>query len=878
MTIPDSHTAPAATPVIRTPDQRLRVFVSSTLQELADERQAVREAIEALRLTPVMFELGARPHPPRELYRAYLEQSQVFVGLYWQRYGWLAPGEHVSGLEDEFNLSGQRPKLIYVKTPAPEREKRLEGLLNRVRAEDAASYKSFQTANELRELLADDLALLLSERYELSQLPAVASWDTQVGIPPAPLTSLIGREADLQATLTLLERQEVRLVTLVGPGGIGKSRLALAVASAWQERTTDAVRFVSLESVKEAEQVPLAVARALGLRDLGGAALQDAVQFALAQQPLLLVMDNFEQVLDAASMVGTWLAYAPALRVLVTSRAPLQLSGEHRFDVEPLTVADPDRPPTLEALRQLSGVRLFVERARAVKPDFELTEDNAFDVTRICWALDGVPLALELAAARIRILSPAALVARLGQGLSLLTGGARNLPERQRTLRDTIAWSVALLSEPERVLFARMGVFARTMTLPAAEGVCGEDGLDVLGLLTALVDSSLLRQESREQEPSFSWLGVVREYALERLTDSGQREALEVRHAEYHHALAVEARTGLQGPEQALWLERLSFVYDNLRSTMRFDLERDDFENATTLAWNLYVLWWAGGHLGEVRGWMESVLASREPLLPLTRATALYFAHTVSFWQQADARIIPGLEESVALFEQQGERSKSGLASISLGLARLTSNPSEIEHGARAFKDSLEDFRAVGDRWGEALALIPNGRMSLARGNVAQAQRDFEASRAITQDIGDDLSAAVALNHLGWIALQQGDLEQAHEHFGGGLRRSARLCHAEGMAYGLEGLLAVAVLRGDATQAARLLGATEVRRARLGLYITVNAPYYESALAALRARTDPAAFVAEMESGGQLSTEDAVREALRDQTSPPNQGGMTHVP
>jgi predicted ATPase len=869
---------PAA--LIRTPDQRLRVFVSSTLQELSEERRAVREAIEGLHLTPVMFELGARPHPPRDLYRAYLEQSQVFVGLYWQRYGWVAPSERVSGLEDEYDLSGQRPKLIYVKTPSPKREDRLDRLLDRVRSDDATSYKAFHTAAELRELLANDLALLLSERYEFSQTPRPSVQDTQVEVVtlPTPLTRLIGREAEVEAALTLLERTDVRLVTLIGPGGIGKTRLALAVAAAWHEKRPDSVRFVSLDSISDVAQVPLAVARALGLRDLGREEVQSAVQGALAGQQLLLVLDNFEQVLDAAPLLNTWLTHAPGLDVLVTSRSPLQLSGEHRFDVKPLALPNLDRLPDLEDLQALSSVQLFTERAQAVKPDFELTEDIASDVARICLVLDGVPLALELAAAQVRVLPPAALLSRLGQGLNLLRGGARDLPKRQQTLRDTIAWSVELLAEAEQQLFTRLGVFTCTFTLEAAEGVCAEDGLDVLNLLTALVDSSLLRQEARESELSFSWLGAVREFALELLSASGQRGALEARHAQYYHALAASARLGLRGSGQAAWLERLEFAYDNVRAAINFDLSQRDFASAATFAWNLYVLWWVRGHLGEVRSWMEMVLVDPEPLPPLTLATALYFTHTVSFWQRVDAHVVPGLEESVRLFRQQGERSGAGLASISLGLARLGSNPPDLEGAMSAFTEGLEDFRSADDRWGEAVALIPSGRMALARGDVVKAGRDFEASRAIAQDLHDDLSSAVALNHLGWTALKQGDLEQASERFRDGLQRSTRLGHDEGVAYGLEGLLAVAVLRADASRAARLLGATESRRERLGLHTTVNAPCYELALNALRVRANPDTFAADKASGHRLSTEDAVQEALRAPDSKADTGGTPHDP
>ena len=864
MSDPSTPATPAQDSTIRTPDQRLRVFVSSTLQELAPERGAVREAVEKLRLTPVMFELGARSHPPRDLYRAYLQQSQVFVGVYWERYGWVAPGESVSGLEDEYNLSGTLPKLIYVKAPSPKRELRLDALLDRVRGDDDASYKSFNTPEELRNLLADDLALLLTERFELSAVLASVGRDArlQAGALPSPLTRLIGREAELTAVDTLMARDDVRLITLVGPGGIGKTRLVLSVAAAWQSKLRDGARFVSLAAVNEAVQVPLAVAQALGLRDLGRAEALSAVQAALADRQMLLVLDNFEQVPDAAVVLSEWLSHAPGLRILVASRSLLHLTGEHSVELGPLALPDLGRPLVLAEQLALSSVQLFVERARAVKPDFELTEDNVGDVARICFALDGVPLALELAAARVRMLPPAALLARLDRGLGLLSGGASDLPERQQTLRNTIDWSVRLLPEGEQQLFAQLGVFSRSFTLAAAEGVCGPDTPDVLGSLAGLVDGSLVRQEARESELSFSWLGVVREYALELLTESGKKEELARRHAGYYHGLAAEARSVLRGPEQGAWLDRLDFAYDNLRTTMRFDLDQHDLEAAVEFAWNLYVLWWVGGHLGEVHSWMNEVLAAKEPLPPLTCARALYFASAVSFWQQVDARIVPGLEESVALFHQQGEESAAGLASISLGLAQLAFVPPDVTGATAVFEAGLAAFRGAKDEWGESLVLLSRGRVALFRGEVDGARRDFDDSLTLTRRGHNDLGGAIALNHLGWTSVLLGNTAEAGTLFRDGLTRSARLRHDEGIAYGLEGLLAVSVLQGDVARVARLLGATQVRREQLGLRTTVNAAYYEPALNALRARSDAAAFDTEAAIGRALNNDDAVSYAL----------------
>ena len=323
----------AETDVIRTPDQRLRVFVSSTLQELAAERQAVRDAVTRLRLVPVMFELGARPHPPRQVYRSYLTQSQVFVGVYWQSYGWVAPGEQVSGLEDEYLLSAGLPRLIYVKSPAPDRESRLAEMLTRIRDAGDVSYQYFSAAAELQRLVENDLAVLLSERFEMAPSgDGTADGASLAGAVPVPATPLVGRDDDVAAVSDLVRAEGVRLVTLTGPGGVGKSRLAVEVAQRLGPGFEDGARFVELGSVRAAELVTAAIAAALGLSTSGGALITDLKSYLRARR-LVLVLDNFEQVMGAAPLVAELLGAAPGVVALVTSRTVLRLSGEHEFPV-----------------------------------------------------------------------------------------------------------------------------------------------------------------------------------------------------------------------------------------------------------------------------------------------------------------------------------------------------------------------------------------------------------------------------------------------------------------------------------------------------------------------------------------------------------------
>ena len=502
-------------PAILTPDQRVRVFVSSTLEELATERAAAKRAIEALHLTPVLFELGARPHPPQELYRAYLEQSHVFVAIYWERYGWVAPDMEISGLEDELRLAGDRPKLVYLKRPAPEREPRLEAMLERVR-DSGVSYRAFETAEELEGLLAHDLSSLLSERFQ--------SADAQGTEPPASLpvatTAFVGRGAEVDEVLARLRDQDVRLVTLVGPGGIGKTRLALEVAARLAGELPDGAGYVPLEAISDPAHVAQAILRALGVHDRSSQAAIDAVRAQLAGRRTLLVLDNFEHLLGAAREIAELLASTADLKVLATSREPLRIRAEHQVLVPALSASD--------------AMSLFLDRARAGRSD--LGPDDLEAVAAICEGLDRVPLAIELAAACTRLLAPRALLERMSSRLDLLVAGPRDLPARQRALRSTIAWSYDLLEPDEQQVFEALGTFVGTFTERAAADVTGRP--EVLDVLAALVDKSMVAVEAPDGELRLRMLGMVREFALEQLRASGRLEECRARHADHYRSLA----------------------------------------------------------------------------------------------------------------------------------------------------------------------------------------------------------------------------------------------------------------------------------------------------------------------------------------------------
>lgn len=863
-------------PTIRTPDQRLRIFVSSTLKELAPERRAARSAIERLRLAPVMFELGARPHPPRDLYRAYLDQSDVFVGLYWERYGWVAPGERVSGLEDEYLLAPGKPKLVYIKEPADAREPRLAELLDRIRSDDTASYTYFSTADELRELVEADLATLLAERFVQSRhpQPAAAVVDGEDGEPeaalpllPSALTELIGRERELDDIERMLRQRAARMVTLTGPGGIGKSRLAIESARRVGDEFPGGVVFVDLSPVREPEMVVNAIAAALGVRDTGDVPILDKVETAVRHRRILLVLDNVEQVVDAAPVLTRLLSAAPGLTLLLTSRILLRLSAERSFEVGPLGLPDAAVRAAPSVAIAAPAVELFVERVHAVKPDFELTESNVAAVAGICVALDGVPLAIELAAARTRVLSPAAMLERLDKRLPFLVGGMRDLPERQRTLRGTIEWSTELLAADEKTLLALLGVFDGGFSLEAAESVAAGRVADVLSSLAALVDNSLVREHDRGESAHFTMLATVREYALERLADDGTLDDARERHAAFYLAWGRSLEVDLEGSGQRELVGRLAGERDNLRSAVRYLLASGDADRAAGLAWSLYIFWWVGGLLGEVRGWMDEVLSSRHPLSDRTRAIALYFTGAIRFWQEPGGTVVADLTESAELFRREGQPAGEALARVSLALSLLASaTPATSEADTQAADEQLETslalFRESHDVWGQSMALVTLGRVALFQDKLRAALNRFEESLAIARAQGDDLGETIALHHYGWGRLLLGETDLARSAFDASLTLAAGLGHDEGVAYGLEGLVAVAATDGDIDRAGTLLGAADRLREERGLYNAAAFSFHQSLVDGILAGPSAAQFARARELGRRLDVADAVAEAL----------------
>jgi predicted ATPase len=848
---------------IRTPDQRLRVFVSSTLAEMQPERAAARAAIEGLRLAPVMFELGARPHPPRSLYRSYLQQSDIFLGIYGESYGWVAPGEEISGLEDEYRLSGTLPSLIYIKSPAPQRDDRLKAMLARIRDDDRVSYKSFSDAHELAELVSNDLATLLADRFDAAarSRPSAAAPGAAGSPIPSAYTPLVGRDREREEVVRMLRSPDTRIVSLVGPGGIGKSRLAIDVAAAVAATGTE-VAFAPLESVTGPDQVLPAVARAVGLRDVGERAVPEALIAALDGRDMLIVLDNMEHVLDAAEALVRVITAVPTLTVLVTSRSPLRVRAEHVYTVAPL--AAPAEGDDLAHLEAAASVQLFVQRAVAVLPDFRLTPENAATVAAICRAVDGVPLAIELAAARIRTHTPEEILERLDSALSLLVDGARDLPARQRTIRSTIEWSVRLLDEGGQASLGALAVFAGPFTRAAAEAVLHDvPGVDAAAALDHLVDASLLQQRERGGVRVFTLLALVRAYARE----LGRDDAVDDRWAEHYCRLADMAAERMSGAAQREWLRRLEAESENLSAVMQLLLERRRFDELAGMAWSLYLYAWLAGMLGSQQARMSEVLqlSAREgvALSTWTEAVAQYYANAIGFWQRADFDAVPGLTRSAELFDAAADLRGGALARVSLGLALLARREGPDLAGAQeVLARAIDAFAQAGDGWGEAMALVTTGRIDLMTGRLDDALERFERSLALATGNREQLGIVIAQHHRGWARLMRGDLDGAEADFSTGLDASLSLEHDEGIAYGLEGRAGVAAARGRVEHAGLMIGAASAVRRRMGVVDPGQVALYTPAMEALRQGGTRDELDAAVERGSAMSPQevlDAVR-------------------
>ncbi len=894
--------------VIRTPDYRLRIFISSSLKELTQEREAVRQAVLRLRLVPVMFESGARPHAAQSLYQAYLAQSHIFVGIYWQTYGWVAPNMPVSGLEEEFHLSAGKPRLIYIKEPAPERHAALSALLDQIRSESSSSYQRFTDSQELADLVSNDLALLLTERFEsMRGEPEAGEAESRLsGNLPIPRNLFVGRGRELDLIRRLMRRQETALVTLAGPGGVGKSRLALHAALSLRAEFPDGIYLVPLETIDDSELVVPAIARTLQTSEpLGTVPQPEALPEKLRDKRILLLLDNFEHLLSAGPQIAELLERCPRLKVLVTSRAPLHLRAERVLPVPPLAFPSGGSSPSIQSGPQYPAIQLFVDRARAVRPDFEVTSDNAVAVYEICKRLDGLPLAIELAAARIKMLSPYALLDRLGKRFEILRDGTRDLPPRQRTLRGAIEWSYRLLGPDQQRLLRALSVFAHRWTFEAASAVgCGaeEQRTRLFDDLEALIDNNLLKAPREiDGELRLGMLETIREFGREQLHEAGEADEVHCRHIRYYVEYASEAQAGLMGSAQETWHKRIAADLEDIRQAVNWALQSSDYVSAAQLLigfgkyldhhgyWRTALDWAerlvAGGSalpagvratLMAQAGWMtsrlgdfehavrlldESIAQWRDLCDPLGLARALDLRGVLAMYQADYVLASKLVEESVSLQRTAGD---DGFLYDSLtNLALVATNLGQDANAAQLFLEALERARDAGDSAAMALILGNLGEVYSRSDAHELAEASLNEAEAILMRLGDRVRSALVTSHRGVMALRQGDLARAAELQSTAIRTWQELDQKDYLLMAIERMAMIACARDTPEPAVRLLAASsELRRTLRFPPWPVDQRDSEACLSRLRAATDPSHFDTAWMAGKQLPFNEAVAAAL----------------
>jgi non-specific serine/threonine protein kinase len=679
---------------------------------------------------------------------------------------------------------------------------------------------------------------------------------------------IIGREKEIAEIKDLLRQTNVRLVTMTGVGGTGKTKLSQAVARELLNEFSDGVFFIELAAITNADLVASTIAQSLGVKEAGGKTILEILKDYLRGRRMLLVIDNFEQITAAAPQIAELLSAAAKLKILITSRTLLHLSSEKEFVVPPLSVPTDVSQVSLDELSKYEAIKLFVERAQNAKASFALIEENANSVAEICARLDGLPLAIELAAARVKILSPQMILSKLENRLKLLTGGARDLPARQQTMRGAVEWSYDLLDEDEKRLFRRLSVFAGGLTFEAAEAVCADydsdkESLEILDPLTSLVDKSLLiSKEQADGEMRFRMLEVVREYALESLEKNDEAEAMRRRHADYFLRLGEEAEPHLQGEQAAKWLNRLEEEHDNLRDALGWSLE-NDAALAACLAAAIRNLWIFHGHLTEGRKWFEAAFERGSLAVSAAVRFKLLNGLGLAARSQGDNEAAwKAYEEGLAEGRAANDFRQIVISSVGLGV--VANQQGDFKRGRKFFEEALAISRRLDDKSGIGMTLSYLGDLARVECDNTAARPLFEEALTISRQLGNKQGVNANLINLGAVAYHEGDFGAAHSHFAESLEVAQELGHKIRIAYSLDGFAALAAGREDEELGAKLAGAAEQLRKQVGYKIgPADRLFRDAYIARLKTKMDETAFAKAYEQGRKLKLEEAVALCLK---------------
>jgi predicted ATPase/class 3 adenylate cyclase len=716
--------------------------------------------------------------------------------------------------------------------------------------------------HRLRDLLDPERVYQLRHPDLPDAFPPLKSLENRPNNLPRQPTPFLGREREVGEVVSLLQKDDVQLLTLVGPGGTGKTRLGLQVAAELSEEFTDGVFFVPLAGLSDPDLVPHAVAGALRVHEESTQPVVDRLKDVLAAKQVLLVLDNVEHLVAAAPLIGQLLGVAPQLKVLVTSRVPLRLRAEREYPVPPLGLPRRKPPPTLEQLTQHEAVRLFIDRAQAVKPGFAVDNANAPAIAEICHRLDGLPLAIELAAARVRMLSPQAMLARLEQRLPLLTGGARDAPERQRTLRNTIAWSYDLLEPEEQQLFRRLAVFAGGATFDAIEAVANTDGaLDVFGGLERLLEHSLLRQEDdAEGQPRFTMLETIREFGLEQLGAAGEAEDVRRSHARWCQTL-IEPGSTMKGLDERAWMDLLEAEHDNVRAVLGWALEHD-VETALQMVDGLVRFWEVRGHFSEGLVWAERALAKQNHAPISVRIGVLNAVGELGLWTGDFRRGAAMFADGLALAREAEDRFYVWLLLRNLGQATRASG--DYPQALAYYEEAYAVAQEFGDRGHGPLidTLSLMGDLAVRTGNLERGSKLFREVLAMWRRDDHVADKAHALSGLGWIAVIEGNTLEAAVRLSEGLALFWEQRDMAGVAELLLQISAAALSGGCPEHAARLHGAGTALMETSGYVLApADREPYDQTCSAAREALGGDAFTTAWEAGRALQIDDAVNEA-----------------